>query len=105
MILFLAVPLDEWDMARADLNLPSISSVEFSVDGNQTFSFSIPLEFELKYEEDEVYPEIELLVRGEVDQVCFKSVVDPKMRQARDWCHTKFRGTVRILSPFGVSFI
>ena len=93
--------MDEWDMALADLNLPSVSSAEISVDGNQTFSFSIPLEFELKFEPDEVYPEAELLVRGEVEQVCFKSVVDPTMRYPRDWCHIKFHGTVSHLVCYG----
>ena len=92
--LILAVPLDEWDLARADLNLPSVSSAEMSVDGNQTFSFSRPVDFELKYDPDEVYPERELLVRGEVTQICLKSVVDPTKKYLRDWCHTKFSGTV-----------
>ena len=88
------MPLDEWDLARAELNLPSISAAEYSVDGNQTFSFSQPLDFELKYERDELYPEDELFVRGEVSQVYLKSVVDPTKRYPRDWCHTKFSGTV-----------
>ena len=94
-MLYSAVPLDEWDLVRAELNLPDISSVETSVDGNQTFSFSHPVDFDLKYDPDETFPETELIARGETDQVCLKSVVDPTRRYQRDWCHTKLFGTVR----------
>ena len=81
-------------MARADLNLPSVSSAATSVNGSQTFSFAHPVDFDLDYDADEIFPEHELIVRGETRQLCLKSVVDPTKRHLRDWCHVKFSGTV-----------
>ena len=103
-MLYSAVPLDEWDLARAELNLPDISSVETSVDGNQTFSFSHPVDFELKYDHDEIFPEAELFARGETSQVYLKSVIDPTKRYHRDWCHMKFSGTVSYKYDFSDLF-
>ena len=72
-------PFEEWELAIAGLNLPSISLVsETSVDGNQTFSFSQPVEFELVYAKDEIFPPAELKDRGECDLVHFKSVIETK---------------------------
>ena len=88
-------PLDEWELAVAGLNLPTISSVsDISVDGNQTFSFSEPIEFDLVHAKDEEMEPAELKTRGECELIHFKSVIDPSMRQPRDWCHTRFAGRV-----------
>ena len=96
------MPLDEWDLARADLNLPSISSADLSVDGSQTFSFTQPTDFELKYDEDEIFPEAVLKERGETESVLLKSVTDPTMRFVRDWCHVKFLGSVSLFLISGL---
>ena len=89
---------------RHELRLATVSSGDVSVDGNQTFSFSQPMVYELSFDDPDLKMDPKTVCNGS-DQVYLRSVQDFARKGAEDWCHLLFPGTVSIIIAIFVSDI